>query len=220
AAATTAPAAGDASRELAAAAAKLTNSTGKIHMTMIGGMTGDGSFDTPKRAVDMTMTMAGLGDVSVRQIGTDLYMKFGGSAAKAYGNGKWMHVDASKMPATSSLSLEKNDPRNSAKMLAEATEVKETSAGRYAGTIDISKSPTVTAEMLKALAGKSTQVPFTAEVKDGYLSKMSLDMDSVVKGAGSVDATYSDFGAKVEVAKPARSETVEMPESALKSLGG
>ncbi|WP_221322630.1 hypothetical protein [Actinoplanes sp. L3-i22] len=216
----TAGAPSDASKELAAAATKLTSSSGKIHMTMTGGMTGEGAFDTPNRVVDMTMALAGFGDISVRQIGTDLYVKVGGAAAKSFGT-KWMHLDASKMPATSALSLEKNDPRNSAKMLESSTDVKKTGDGKFAGTIDITKSPTATAEMLKGLAGKTTQVPFTAEVDgDGNLSRMSLDMDSVAQGAGKVDAIYSDIGSKVTVAAPAKAQTIEMSDSALKSIGG
>jgi hypothetical protein len=221
AAATTAAAASAPTEELVAAANKLTSSTGKIHMTMVGGITADGAFDSANKLVDMKMLMPGAGDISVRQVGNDLYMKYGGAAAASFAHGKWMHIDASKMPSTSALSLEKNDPRNSAKMLEQATDVTKTGDGTFSGTIDIAKSPTATEQLLAMLKGKSTMVPFTAEVNsDGYLSKMSLDMDSVVAGAGQTVATYSDMGTKVSVAAPPKSKTVEMPASALKLMGG
>lgn len=209
-----------AAQELAAAATKLTSSSGKMHLTMAGGVTGDGAFDTPNQAVTMTMNMSGLGAVDVRQVGTDLYMKFGGEAAKTFGT-KWMHVDASKMPSDSMLSLERNDPRNTAKMLATTTEVTKTGSGDYSGLMDYSKAPGMTAEMLKGLNGKNTQVPFTAKVNsDGYLSAMSMSLDTVAAGAGKIEAEYSDFGAKADIARPAKSQTVEMPASMLKTFGG
>ncbi|MFI1993665.1 hypothetical protein [Actinoplanes sp. NPDC020271] len=209
-----------AAKELGAAALKVTESSGKIHMTMAGGMTGEGAFDTPNKALDITMTMAGLGDVSIREVGTDMYMKFGGAAAKSFGNGKWMHIDASKMPETSALSLEKNDPRNTAKLLEQTTDVKK-SGNTFTGTLDITKSPSLTAEMVKAMQGKSTQVPFTAQVdSDGYLTKMTMDMNAVAQGAGKVEASYTDIGSKVAIARPAKNQTVEMSDSVLKSIGG
>ncbi|GAA2854695.1 hypothetical protein Acy02nite_73810 [Actinoplanes cyaneus] len=208
-----------AAKELAAAALKVTESSGKIHMAMAGGMTGEGAFDTPNKALDVKMSMAGLGDVSIREVGTDLYMKFGGTAAKSFG-AKWMHVDASKMPATSSLSLEKNDPRNTAKLLEQTTDVKK-SGNKFSGTLDVSKSPSLTAEMVKAMQGRSTQVPFTAEVDaKGYLTKMTMDMNSVAQGAGSVEASYTDIGSTVAIPRPAKAQTVEMSDSVLKTLGG
>ncbi|AEV86494.1 Putative lipoprotein [Actinoplanes sp. SE50] len=210
-----------AAKELAAAATKLTATSGKVHMTMAGGLSGNGSFDTAEKVVDMRMTMPGLGDVSVRQIGTDMWMRFGGAAAKTFAGGKWMHIDAGRMPASSSLSMAKNDPRNSAKMLAASTDVAKTGPHAYTGTIDISKTTTLTTDMLKALEGRNTKVPFTAEVDGGgYLSRMSLDMDAVTPGAGKIVAEYSGIGTPVSVAAPAPAETVEMPDTALKAMGG
>ncbi len=209
-----------ASKELAAAATKLTEATGKMHVTMAGGLTGDGAFDTPAKAVTMTMNLTGLGEVAVRQLGNDLYLKFGGAAAKTFGT-KWMHVDASKMPTGSSLSLERNDPRNTAKMLSTTSDVTKTGTGDYSGTMDYSKAPGITAELLKGLNGTDTLVPFTAEVNSGgYLTHMTMDLEAIAQGAGKVDATYSDFGSKVDISAPAKSQTVEMPASVLQSFGG
>ncbi|BCJ40862.1 hypothetical protein GCM10010168_48390 [Actinoplanes ianthinogenes] len=221
AAATTAAAAGssEAKSELLAGVTKLTSSSAKIHMTSFGGIVGDGAFDGPKKLVDMKLDMGSLGSVSMRQLGTDLYMRYGGPAAKNFANGKWMHIDASKMPAGSALSMEKNDPRNSAKMLESATEVKAAGKGKYSGTLDIAKSPSATPQLLKLLDGKDTQVPFTAEINsDGYLSKMSVDLSGI--GAGESVATYADMGTPVTVTKPPAQQTVEMPKSALQAMGG
>ncbi|GAA4587887.1 hypothetical protein BJY16_008370 [Actinoplanes octamycinicus] len=221
AAATTAPAAdsADAKAALLAGVTKLTSSSAKIHMTSFGGIVGDGSFDASKKLVDLKLDMGSLGDVSMRQVGTELYFRYGGAAAKNFANGKWMHIDASKMPADSALSLEKNDPRNSAKMLESATEVKQAGQGKFEGTLDIAKSPSATPQLLKLLDGKNTQMPFTAEVNaDGYLTKMAVDLSEI--GAGETVATYSDMGTPVTVTKPPAKQTVEMPKSALQAMGG
>jgi hypothetical protein len=219
AAATTAAQSSDAKAELLAGVTKLTSSSAKIHMTSFGGIVGDGSFDASKKLVDLKLDMSTLGNVSMRQVGNDLYIKYGGSAAKTFANGKWMHIDASKMPANSALSLEKNDPRNSAKMLEAATKVEKSGEGKFTGTIDVAKSPSATPQMLKMLDGKSTEMPFTAEVNsDGYLSKMSVDLKSI--GAGETIAQYSDMGTNVQVSAPPAKQTVEMPKSAIQMMGG
>ncbi|GIF16467.1 hypothetical protein Ate01nite_64990 [Actinoplanes teichomyceticus] len=218
AAATTAPA--NPAEELVAAARKLTGSSGKIHLTSVGGITADGSFDAENRLIALTLDMSSLGSTAeMRQIGNDLYVKYGGDAAKSFADGKWMHIDASKMPSTSALSLEKNDPRNSAKMLEAAIGVTKTGDGTFTGSVDMSKSPSATPEMVKLLKGKT--VPFTAEVDgQGYLSKMALDIDSVISGGGQTVASYSDMGTKVSVSAPPASQTVEMPKSAITMMGG
>ncbi|WIM94188.1 hypothetical protein ACTOB_006191 [Actinoplanes oblitus] len=205
--------------ELLAGVTKLTGTSARIHMTSFGGIVGDGSFDGAKKLVDMKLDMGSLGSVNMRTIGADLYMRYGGAAAKTFANGKWMHIDATKMPAGSALSMAKNDPRNSAKMLEAATAVTKTGKGRFSGTLDIAKSPSATPQLLKLLDGKDTRMPFTAEVDaDGYLSAMSVDLSAI--GAGQSVATYSDMGAKVTVAKPPAKQTVEMPKSALQAMGG
>ncbi|KUL35272.1 hypothetical protein [Actinoplanes awajinensis] len=219
---TAAAAPGDASAELVAAAQKLTSSSGKIHLTSVGGIVADGAFDASNKLMSLKMDMSSLGTVDMRQVSNDLYIKYGGPAAKNFANGKWMHIDASKMPSSSPLSLEKNDPRNSAKMIeAAASDVKKTGDGTFSGTIDITKSPSSSEQLLKALEGKSKQIPFTAEVNsDGYLTKMALDMDSIQAGAGETVANYSGMGTKVSVSAPPTSQTVEMPKSAIAMMGG
>ncbi len=201
-----------AAKELAAAATKLTASSGKVDLTMAGGMTGTGAFDTEHRLLDLKLDVTGFGDVSVRAIGDDLYVKLGGSLGKSFAGGNWMHLDAAKMPAGSTLSPAKIDPRVAVRVLTEAAGVRKTGDRTYVGTVDSAKLP------LTSGLG-SGDVPFTAEVAPGgYLSKLTLDSEAVAPGSGKTVTAYSEIGAKVDVKAPAKS--VEMPAATLKALSG
>ncbi|GIE90203.1 hypothetical protein [Actinoplanes regularis] len=203
-----------AAKELAAAATKLTASSGKLDLTMTGGVTGTGAFDTKHKLLDLKLDLTGFGDVSVRAIGDDLYVKVSGSLAKSFAGGDWMHLDAAKMPAGSTLSPARIDPRIAVQVLTEATGVRKTGDRTYTGTVDSEKLP---------LTGgfAAADVPFTAEVAPGgYLSKLTLDSEAVVPGSGKTVTSYSEIGAKVDVKAPAKSQTVEMPAKTLQALGG
>ncbi|MDI6097858.1 hypothetical protein QLQ12_04495 [Actinoplanes sp. NEAU-A12] len=198
---------GDPLAEFITAAKTLEKETMRFSMTMPGGIDASGSFDLPGSKADMTMTM-GAEKFAMRLIGKTLYMKY---------DTEWMSLDVSKLPA--------NSPMNPSNMAANtefyteaATNVQRT-GDSFKGTLDIAKSPTADAESLKALGGKSTEVPFTAEVDDkGRLIEMTIDMTQLAPAAGKMTAKYYDFGTKVVVKAPPASQVKPMPKEMLKIL--
>ncbi|GAA1593359.1 hypothetical protein GCM10009828_017960 [Actinoplanes couchii] len=204
--------------ELVAAAEKTTSTSAKVAMKS-GSVTIDGAFDAPGELVEMDSDFGDAGTIKILRVGNDLYLKAGGSIAASYsGNGKkWLHVDASKQTGT--LSVEQNDPSSTAKLLSTAASDVTGSGGSYQGTLDMSKSPTVSSAVGSA-GDKFKAIPFTAEVKDGYLTKVTTDMSKVAQGAGKSVTAYSGFGAPVDVKAPAAAQTMEMSAADIKKMGG
>ncbi|GAB1642855.1 hypothetical protein [Krasilnikovia sp. MM14-A1259] len=212
----------DPTTELAAAVAKLNQDTMRVSMTMAGSVHGGGVADPKAQTAELTMDMGDIGQgtkMQLRKVGTDIYLKIGGELGKVTGSGdKWMHLDATKLPAGSSVGMMSGDDPAGAKTLMKAvTEVKR-SGDTYTGTLDLSKSPQYNSDKLKALGGKATTVPFTARVDDqGRLTELTVDMERVAAGAGQLKSTYSDFGTAVSVSRPPKSEVTELP-SQLKGI--
>lgn len=208
--------------ELTAASEKLVKEPVKLKMTASGGITMNGYTDGVGQKMELTMEAGSSGSIKIRRVGSDMFMKFTGAMADTFeSGGKWVHVDARKMPADSAFSLEKNDPRNQAKLLATSTDVTKTGDRSFRGTIDLSKSPSITPQMAKILGTKAQKVPFEAQTDEqGRLTRMSIDMESLAKGAGESEATYYDFGVPVPVEAPAAGEVIEVPAKMLKLMGG
>lgn len=208
-------AAADPITELTAAADRLKDESMKMKMAMSAGMEAAGAADTANKKFDMTMKMSMSGEtmvMAIRLIGADLYMRYEGVSG-----GKWMHVDAAKIPAGSDL-----NPENMAsadKFISAATGVTRTGDGSYRGSLDMTKTPDADQSALKALGDKAAAVPFTAEVDaQGRLTELVLDMNSLSPLAGKITTTYYDFGSAVTVQKPPASQVVEMPAEMLASI--
>lgn len=220
AATTTAPA--DPASEFEAAITKTVDTSVKLKMTMIGGIEVSGAADAKARTSEVTSDLGALGSMSVRQIGDDVFVKAGGQLSKSGGlpAGKWMHLDTSDVPANSPLKTA-GDPQQTAKMLAASSDVTKTGEHSFAGKIDMTKSPTFDPSALPGAADKLKAVPFTAETDDqDRITKLVIDMDSVMPGAGKMTVDYSDFGAPVNVQAPPSSQVVPMPEAFRKAMGG
>jgi hypothetical protein len=180
-------------------------------------MSATGVVDPKSQKAVMDMTLgAGSGEttVQVRKVGTDMYMKFGGSLAKLAGEGKWLHIDAAKVAAGSSFDImPSDDPGGAQAMIKAMTKAESDGNGGYRGTIDLTKTPKFNKDAIKGLGAKATAVPFTATVDaEGRLSSMTVDMSGIAAGAGAMTTTYSDFGTKVEVQAPPASQVTEAPE--------
>jgi hypothetical protein len=218
--ATVAPA--EPAAELVAAASKLADTPAKVRMTALGGVEMKGALDAKNRKSELTMTMGAGGGMVMRQVGTDLYVKANGSIGSVIGatEGKWMHIDTTKVSESSTLNLKNNDPQAAAKMLAASTKVEKTGEHTFKGTLDMTKAQTANADALKSLGSKATAVPFTAQTDaEGRLTELSIDMNSIASGAGEMTMAYSDFGTPVSVEAPPASEVVEMPAKFRKSMG-
>lgn len=212
----------DPSAELSAAAEKLAETTAKLTLTAAG-TSAAGVFDPGGQRVELTMTVGSGGQLVIRQIGDDLFVRTDESMARALGAtpGKWLHTDLSQVPETSPLNPKNNDPRNTARLLAASTEVTRSGDHAFTGTLDLTKSPTGNPAALKAMGDKAKAVPFSATTDaDGRLTSITIDMESVVPGAGQVKTEYSDFGVPVSLEAPPASQVAEMPARFRQALGG
>jgi hypothetical protein len=223
AAATTAPA--DPKSEFEAAVAQVGDSPVKIKMSMVGGITMTGGIDAQGRKADITMDLGPSGGMDMRQVGTDLYVKAKGQVAATVGgkSGKWMHIDTAKVPESSALNVQNNDPKITAKILAASTDVQKTGDKAFAGKVDLTKSPTFKASSAAAMgsiADKLKAVPFTAKLdSQGRLSSIVFDLEAIAPGAGKMTTDYSDFGTPVVAKAPPASEVIPMPSSFRKAMG-
>ena len=210
----------DPATELAAAATKLGEDSVKVRTSMAAGLNAEGAVDKAGDKMDMTMTL-GEGDkgmkVAMRKVGADIYMKFDGALGSMLGarTGKWMHIDAAKVPAGSAFSMENNDPKSAAKLIAAASQVRKTGDRSYQGVLDMTKGPNANADLQK-LGAKAQAVPFTAEADDqGRLVKLVIDVAAIAPTAGKMTTEYYDFGSPVSVQAPPSSQVVEMPKEML-----
>jgi hypothetical protein len=207
--------------ELRAAAEKLNQDTAKVNFTMTG-VTGNGAVDPVAKKLQMSMNLGTGGQsmkMDMRVLSTDVYLRMDGMPNLP---DKWLHVDATKLAAGNQLrQMSSGDPVGVNNLLDGVAEVQRAGEHSFQGTLDFTKSPTVDQESLKVLGDKAKSVPFTAKTDEqGRLSELTVDMDSVQAGLGELKATYSDFGAPVNVEKPAASEIEEAPADVLRSFGG
>jgi hypothetical protein len=207
---TTKPA--DAATELAAAATKLGTESMRVKMTMGGGVSMSGVADSAAQKADMTMDLgAQAGEMRMVRIGKDVWMKFGGAMAQLTGGKKWLHMDMQKLDNGA---LGSSDPAEAAKTLQSAANVQRVGEHEFKGTLDLTKSPGLAGkDAAKELGAKGKAVPFTATTDDqGRLVEMTVDMTSLAAEAGTLKSTYSDFGTKVSVTAPPKSDVGEMPK--------
>ncbi|MEU4238126.1 hypothetical protein [Actinoplanes sp. NPDC026619] len=150
-------------------------------------------------------------------VGDDLYAQVPG-ITKA---GTWTHLDGSRLPAGANIGLRPNqiDPVGTANLLGAATDVKETTASTYAGTLDLTKAAGLAGlsqVTIDSYGTAASKVPFTATLDDqGRLNKLTV----TVPQGDPIDVTYADYGAPVNVTAPAASEVTEAPDSFYNSLG-
>jgi hypothetical protein len=205
--------AASATDELIAAAEKLHTTSYKFSTTG-GGVTMQGAADPSNKTVTMDSIMS----MKVIVVDGQFYLKFpkGMPGAEALGGGdKWVHLDASKLAAGKLGIQDLGDPAGGYNSLKAATSVQKVADKHYKGTLDLTKTPAFAANStLRSTIGDSAKaVPFEATIDDnGFLSTMDTTMT-----ANGTDikqhTTFSDFGTKVTVTKPAPSEVTEAPES-------
>ncbi len=210
-------------KALQAAAAKLAQDTVKIRSEMGGGVTMTGALDPKTGRGDMRMRMAAPGDAEGSDIRIvkddgDTYLKFSGGLANVVGT-KWMRVPAEKLKAGSAFQvMPEGDPTGAGTLARAVTQVRRDGANGFAGLLDVTRSPTLNKDSLKALGARSGTVPFTATVDgEGRLTGMTVDMSGLAPTAGTLRTTYSDFGAPVKVKVPSAWQVTD-PPAALSGL--
>jgi hypothetical protein len=207
--------------ELAAALQKLGQDTAKVAFNMTG-FTGTGAIDPAAKKMQLNGSV-GVGSQAIKLdmvvLGDDVYLKMAGLPTAS---DKWLHIDATKLAAGNQLrQMSSGDPIGANNLLNGVVDVQRAGEHSFQGTLDFTKSPTVTEESLKVLGDKAKAVPFAAKTDEqGRLTELTVDMDSIQAGMGELKATYSDFGAPVNVEKPAASEVEEATDDVLRTFGG
>jgi hypothetical protein len=214
-----------AASQLATATAKLDQTSFKINVTSGSGFKLTGAIDAPHSNGTADVTATGPNaSVSVKTllVGQDLYVQIPGITK----NGTWTHVDGSKLPAGSSIGLRPDqiDPVNTAGLLKSTTDVHSTGSNSYAGTLDLTKAAGLAGLSKVTIDGygaAASKVPFTAGLdSQGQLQELTIDLPAVNgQKTEPIDALYTDYGAPVDVQRPAASEVTEAPDSIYKALG-
>jgi hypothetical protein len=213
-----------AASQLAAATAKLDQTSFKITVTSGSGFKLTGAIDAPNSNGTADVTATGPNaSVSIKTllIGQDLYVRIPGITK----NNSWTHVDGSKLPADASIGLRPGqiDPVNTASLLSSTTDVHSTGSNSYAGTLDLTKAAGLAGISKVTIDGygqAASQVPFTAGLdSQGQLQELTINLPAVNgQKTEPIDALYTDYGAPVDVQRPAASEVTEAPDSIYKAL--
>ncbi|HEX8629289.1 MAG TPA: hypothetical protein VF755_14080 [Catenuloplanes sp.] len=177
-----------------------------VRVTLEAGkaMSASGVLDPAARKADMRMEIEKM-TFHVIGIGGDVYFKGSGELAEVLGDG-WQRVQRSKLPPGSSLDLMPDgDPAGANNLMKGVVEVHSVGPGRFAGTLDATKSPSADKKALAAFGDKAKNVPFTADVDaQGRLVHLVLDMSTLSPLMPKMVTRYTDFGAPVTVTKPAK----------------
>jgi hypothetical protein len=212
-----------ATQALAAATAKLDQTSFKLSVTSGSGFKLTGAIDAPNGNATADVTASGPNaSVTVKTLlmGQDLYVQIPGITK----TGTWTHVDGSRLPADSSIGLRPDqiDPVNTANLLGSTTDVHSTGSNSYAGTLDLTKAAGLAGLSKVTIDGygaAASQVPFTAGLDaQGQLSELRIDVPAVNgQKVEPIDALYTDYGSPVTVQKPA--SVTEAPDSIYQALG-
>lgn len=213
-----------AASQLAAATAKLDQTSFKITVTSGSGFKLTGAIDAPHSngTADVTATGPNASvNIKTLLVGQDLYVQIPGITK----NNSWTHLDGSKLPANASIGLRPGqiDPVNTANLLSSTTDVHSTGSNSYAGTLDLTKAAGLAGISKVTIDGygqAASQVPFTAGLDaQGRLQELTIDLPPVNgQKTEPIDALYSDYGAPVDVQRPAASDVTEAPDSIYQAL--
>jgi hypothetical protein len=212
------------------AAVKKLNESSYRYTLATGGLSGQGAVDPLGKKVSLSLT-GKLSGVNVKWdmilISPDYWMKidFGGqNAALGIPAGKWMHIDQTKIKDASGFGIDpsRTDPTRISGLFDGMTDAKKVDATHYTVTLDLTKATgnSIDAATLTKMGDKAKAVPATVVLDEqGRLASLSLDMSSVDPDA-TINSTYTDYGAPVNITPPASSETVEAPDAVYRIFNG
>jgi hypothetical protein len=200
----------DNSATVLVAAAEPLHATSYRFTTTAGGVNAEGAADPATKTVTLTTA----GSASVLVVGGEFYVKYpkGMPGADKLGDGRWLHLDASKVSLGKIGVQDPADPAGASGYLKSAASVQKVGDRHYKGTLDLTKSG-FSPKIVESLGDSAKAVPFDATLDDkGRLATM----DTTLKINGTdvtTHTTLSDYGTKVTATRPAASEVVEAPES-------
>lgn len=204
----------EAKATLLAAALKTATTTYKMSITTDSGPAGAGTMegvaDGKNKRIQMTMHIQGQ-TMDARLIGTDMYIKGMPTMPD-----KWLHMDMSMLPGGADAF---GATEQSFALLNGITEVTANADGSFSGKADpnvaLSKATGAQKDSLEKVvkAAKGQPLPFTATVKDGWLTDYSSTMPIEQNGltiTSKVTMHLSDFGQPVTVEAPAPADVVDV----------
>ena len=210
------------------AAAKANGQSFKYTLTYGEQVTGDGDQDAAGTSSSRNITVkdatTGLTIKANGLIFPDaVYVKvdLGPMTAQVPGLGslgdKWMIVDKAKIGDTGIAAFLTSTESNKADAYIKGVVTAEqVSATEIKGTMDLAKSASGLAspQELAALGDEAKNIPFTVTLDaDGRISKIVMKMPKVGDfAAADLTTTFSNYGAPVEIPKPAAEEAVPAPE--------
>jgi hypothetical protein len=141
---------------------------------------------------------------------------------------KWMLIDPAKIKNTEDIPLgydDETDPVEAGAVLRAIVDVRQTAAGEFAGTTDLTQqgeSEIVDPARLKALGARAKAVPFEATVDgQGRLTSTLVRVPAAGKQKAFVyEVTYSDFGRAPTPTAPAADRQQKATAAAYELLNG
>ncbi|MBV1850264.1 hypothetical protein [Catellatospora tritici] len=209
---------------LAAASAKMKSQNVRYAMNMVGSavsMTGKGAADVTSHSSSAVLEINATGQKLTTEtllVGDDIWLRFQGLPSLPK---QWMHMKVSQLKPGSLTRRALEDPASVSAMLKSAFDVKKSGERGFEGTVDLSKSPTMTPQMLAALGDKADAVPFRVTLDDqGRVSVMTVDMSEIGKAAGVTMMKFElyEYGEPVQINPPPTADVIEMPAKLLAAL--
>lgn len=140
----------------------------------------------------------------------------------------WMLIDPAEMKGEDNLPIGydgETDPGAAREIVDAATGVRQTAAGRFTGTTDLTRqgeADIVDADRLAALGDQAKKIPFTATTDaQGRITSLILRIPAAGKvKAGTYEMTYRDYGTAPTPAEPTGAQQQKAPPIAYDLLNG
>jgi hypothetical protein len=198
---------------------------GAYAYTVTGGETPiSGVLDAPAKAIELKVTQPGdpfTLTMTTRAIGDRSWVKVAFSPAGLPGlpkiPKKWLLLDRAKVKDKDRGIIGYDgsiDPGSAYVLVKNGAGVKQTSAGHFTGTTDLTKTTDILDEKtIKALGGQAKTVPLTAVVDgQGHLTSLTLAIPAAGKTKAQTYAVrYSGFGTTATPAVPSAGEQQKAP---------
>ncbi|MEV0605838.1 hypothetical protein AB0I61_05610 [Polymorphospora rubra] len=139
---------------------------------------------------------------------------------------KYLLLDPARVPDVLDIAAgesDSSDPALAAVLFQAATDVRDTGAGTYRGTVDLGKvteSMLLDEAMLEALGAAAASIPFEARIDaEGRLVELSISTPA----AGEIEArnikiVYSQFGTATPPRRPTAAQSMRAPDAAYELL--
>lgn len=199
----------------------------KFDMTMGDTLSGSGQMDPAASTGAMTMSINTEGitmNLEYVITETEIYLNLGEMGSLLGAGSDWLRLDLSQLGEEGLLGIdpEGSDPSGAAELLAGLGEVEKVDDHTYRGELDLTStdSAVVDEEMLAEWGDGAAAAPFTATLDDeGRLTKFTLDMPAMAgQPAQTMEITYYDFGAPVDITLPPADQVSDMPLDLLELL--